>query len=188
MKTFLPEAEAEATYSDSFPDVVMRQDCGQVGATEAEILQLEQRLGISLPPSYRTFLLCSNGWVILNDDCQLLSTQQVDWFAARNQVWIDAWVDMGADHDITDEQYFQYGDHQNPVFIRCNYLKTALQISADENGYVYLLNPLVVDENGEWEAWDFGNTIPGAHRYRSFWEMMQAVYRRSVGAEHDDQE
>jgi hypothetical protein len=44
-----------------------------------------------------------------------------------------------------------------------------------------LLNPKVIDENGEWEAWEFGNKIPGAYRYRSFWEMMQATYHRSFG-------
>jgi hypothetical protein len=178
-KTFSSGPELDTYYLNAFPEVFIRQDCGQAGATEEQLLKLEKRLGISLPPSYRNFLLYSNGWVILDDDCQLLSTHQVDWFAARNQAWIDAWVNTGMDDEISDEQYFQYGDRQDPVFIRCDYLKTALQISTDGDGYVYLLNPRVVDENGEWEAWDFGNTTPGAYRYRSFWDMMQAIYQRS---------
>ena len=57
-------------------------------------------------------------------------------------------------------------------------MKTALQISFTEDGYVYLLNPKIIDSRNEWEAWDFGTKLPGAYRYRSFWEMMQEVYQR----------
>jgi hypothetical protein len=31
----------------------------------------------------------------------------------------------------------------------------------------------VVTPDGEWEAWFFANWLPGANRYRSFWEMLQ---------------
>ena len=42
---------------------------------------------------------------------------------------------------------------------------------------IYLLNPKVVTPDGEWEAWFFANWLPGAARYRSFVELMQAEYR-----------
>ncbi len=42
---------------------------------------------------------------------------------------------------------------------------------------IYLLNPQVVTEEGEWEAWFFANWLPGAARYRSFQEMMEAEYQ-----------
>ncbi len=58
-------------------------------------------------------------------------------------------------------------------------MNTAWQISSTEDGYVYLLNPLIIDHRNEWEAWDFGSKYPGAYRYRSFWDMMQAIYKRS---------
>ncbi|MBW4475266.1 MAG: hypothetical protein KME45_33550 [Stenomitos rutilans HA7619-LM2] len=61
-------------------------------------------------------------------------------------------------------------------------MKTALQLSSTEDGYVFLLNPQVLDSRNEWEAWDFGNKLPGANRYRSFWDMMQNVYKRSFGS------
>jgi hypothetical protein len=32
----------------------------------------------------------------------------------------------------------------------------------------------VVFADGEWEAWFFANWLPGASRYRSFAEMMEA--------------
>ena len=56
-------------------------------------------------------------------------------------------------------------------------MKTALQISSTLDGWVYLLNPQVIDTRNEWEAWDFGTKISGANRYRSLWEMMQSVYQ-----------
>lgn len=81
---------------------------------------------------------------------------------------------------VSDEDYFQYGAHQDPVTLRAHYLQTALQISTTEDGWVYLLNPQVVDERGEWEAWDFGTKLAGADRYRSFWELLQAVCQREL--------
>ncbi|HEY3110361.1 MAG TPA: hypothetical protein VGL23_16490 [Chloroflexota bacterium] len=34
----------------------------------------------------------------------------------------------------------------------------------------------MVTPEGEWEAWFFANWYPGASRYRSFWELMQAEH------------
>jgi hypothetical protein len=45
---------------------------------------------------------------------------------------------------------------------------------------VYLLNPSVVFEGGEWEAWVFASVFPGAIRYRSFWELMKAEYQTEL--------
>lgn len=174
----LPESERE-TYASYFPEAIHRQTCRQPSATEVEIHALEQRLGRSLPPSYRTFLGYSNGWAMVNLFSRLFSTQEVDWFYHLNQEWVDVWNQIESE-DVSDDLYFQYGEHQDCCQIRNRYLKTALQISTDEDGYVFLLNPMVTDERGEWEAWDFGTKYPGAYRYRSFWEMMQAVYQRSL--------
>ena len=57
-------------------------------------------------------------------------------------------------------------------------MKTALQISWEEDSYVYLLNPKIIDSRNECVAWDFGSKLPGAYRYCSFWDMMQQVYQR----------
>ncbi|MCF4970538.1 SMI1/KNR4 family protein [Nostoc sp. CMAA1605] len=171
-------AENIESYSDWFSEAVSQKKCGKQGASVAEILELEHRLGKTLPPSYKNFLLYSNGWVILNEYCTLLGTKDVDWFYTLNQEWVDVWHGIERD-EVDDETYFLYGRHQDPCHIRTRYMKTALQISTDEDGYVYLLNPMVIDEQGEWEAWDFGNKIAGAYRYRTFWDMMQAVYKRS---------
>ena len=48
---------------------------------------------------------------------------------------------------------------------------------------IYLLNPRVVAEDGEWEAWHHAHWIPGADRYPSFAHLMRqqyAVFRATV--------
>src|SRR5690349_1483041 len=84
---------------------------GKQGATEAQITQLEQRLGKSLPLSYREFLLFSNGWGNVTTFIDnLWSTNEVAWFSVRNQDWIDAW-DLSR-YPVSDEEYLKYGEHQ----------------------------------------------------------------------------
>jgi hypothetical protein len=161
--------------AEYYPSEVARQTCSRSPATEEEIQELEHRLGTSLPPSYRNFLLYSNGWTIVDRYSQLFNTQNINWYCNLNQEFVNLNDEIEED-EISDEVYFQYGEHQDCCTARFQYLKTALQISDYEEGYVYLLNPMVVDERGEWEAWDLGSKYPGAYRYRSFWEMMQATY------------
>ena len=60
---------------------------------------------------------------------------------------------------------------------RVEYLESALEVSEEGDSAVYLLNPEVVTADGEWEAWFFANWLPGASRYRSFTELMEAEYR-----------
>jgi hypothetical protein len=172
-------------WAERFPIEVEKKDCSRNPASEQDILELEKKLGAALPTSYRNFLLYSNGWNILNGSfChgELLGTSEITWFKERNSDWIEPWVQGATEDEVSDEEYFQYGKYQDCVVMRTVYLRTALQISNDEesDGDVYLLNPKVIDQRGEWEAWDFGSKNPGAYRYPSFWEMMQAVYERSL--------
>ena len=164
-------------YEDFYPEVMEYRQCLRTGATEMQIVKLEQKLQTKLSVGYRNFLLASNGFEILNRHCEIYGTDKIDWFINENQNWVDAWND--SDEEIGDEQYFQYGAHQDCCQLRRKYMKTALQISSTEDGDVYLLNPLIIDRRNEWEAWDFGNKNPGAFRYRSFWEIMQKIYIKS---------
>ena len=167
------------SYTDAYkrymPEILECRSCLNQGATEKEINILEERLQTKLPVSYKNFLLASNGFTILNEFCKVYGTDEIKWFIEENREWAEIWDDG---YEISDEEYFLYGEHQNCGYIRGKYMKTALQISWDEDGYVYLLNPQIIDSRNEWEAWDFGSKLPGAYRYRSFWEMMQSVYKR----------
>jgi hypothetical protein len=148
---------------------------GKKGATEEQIVQLEKRLGKPLPQSYREFLSYSNGWEHpTNFIYKLWSTDEIEWFSVRNQQWIDAW--LGYKYPVSDEEYLKYGDEQTGA-LRAEYMQTALEISDRGDSAIYILNPQIVTPEGEWEAWFFANWLPGANRYRSFWEMMQDEYK-----------
>lgn len=45
---------------------------------------------------------------------------------------------------------------------------------------IYVLNPQIVTPEGEWEAWLFADWLPGAARYRSFQDLMQAEYAQAM--------
>ncbi len=84
---------------------------------------------------------------------------------------------LGNYQHVSDNEYFIYGENQDCSKLRTEYLRTALEISDKGESSIYLLNPQIVTESGEWEAWFFGDWLPGADRYRSFQEMMQAEYK-----------
>jgi hypothetical protein len=154
---------------------------GVSGATESTLASAEQRLGVRLPSSYRSFLECTNG---LRQPKPFLAArggdfwpvEELDWFRTRNQDWIDAYT-TGGSFDIPDSLYFVYGAQQDCVHFRPEYLRDCLEISHDGDSAIYLLNPRIVTADGEWEAWFFANWNPGADRYPSFADLMQAHYQ-----------
>lgn len=166
-------------------DVVASGWLGYSGASEAEIAALEKRLRMRLPPSYRTFLAETNGWRQCGSFIyKLWSCTEVRRFRERNQDWIDAYVhpDWGDEEapeppPISDEEYLVYGKKQDSCRFRTEYLQTALEISDRGDSAILLLNPKIIGEDGEWEAWLFANWMPGAKRYRSFRELMEADHR-----------
>jgi hypothetical protein len=145
---------------------------GHPGATPAQIAQAEHRLGTILPPSYRDFLRVSNGWNFLNGSVdKVYSTEEVDWLRVRHQPWIDM-VLRSNTYPVSDEQYFVYGEQQDPSYFRSTYFAGTLQLSEMEEVSVLLLNPEVVTPDGEWEAWYYASWRAGASRYRSFADLM----------------
>jgi len=166
------------------PEVIASEWLGFDGASDEDIRQLENRLKIELPPSYRQFLQTTNGW--RNSGAfiyQLWSTQQVAWFKVRNRGWIRAYNlwPFKTLPSVPDIDYFVYGKKQDPAVFRTEYLQTALEISDTGDSAIYLLNPKVITPDGEWEAWFFANWLPGAARYRSFRELMQAEREMFLG-------
>lgn len=160
---------------ESLPsEVVASGWVGYPGATETQIAQAEGRLGARLPASYRTFLAVSNGWQATNFSDGLWPIERVEWLSRHDPDFIDIWTEHA--EPVEDELYYVYGEEQNTVYFRAEYLRAALQISDSSGDAVYLLNPRVVTPDGEWEAWFFANWYPGASRYHSFQELMQAEY------------
>lgn len=159
------------------------------GASERELVALEARIGRSLPPSYRAFLAFSNGacskpgWnaPLIPDEnhpeAGLLTADQVGWLVDLDPRFVEIWMDGGWDEtdDLGDELYFDYSrQDQDPCEIRVRDMPHLLMVSCFDWGSAVFLNPMAVSLYGEWEAWDFANSHPGAFRYRSFAELLRA--------------
>lgn len=147
------------------PEVVASGWLGSPGASEARIAELEARLGATLPPSYRSFLQVSNGFlqpgVIVP---RLLPAEEVTWLRDVEPETIEIWTEGlsspgGLDADVPERR-----------------LSTALRVSARETvgTAMYLLDPRSVNADGEWEAWFFAHWVPGIDRFPSFRALMQA--------------
>ncbi len=162
-------------YSLDLSDLIESGWLGKPGASEEQISQAEDRLGTTLPNSYKEFLRVSNGWSdwTIGDrypGFNLLPVEEIEWFTVRNPDWTD-FTDY---HEVPDELYFVYGKEQDCVNMRESFLKTALQISNLAETMELLLNPQVILVAGEWEAWCMDSKFPGANRYQTFFDLMQA--------------
>ena len=186
-KAFLSEwskAVLSSALAEVFPPEVRSSGwIGAPGAAAADLAQAEARLNTTFPPSYREFLSLSNGWpVMLPHLGRLWSSTEIDWLVSRRTGLVENWLlwqdDDAPQPSVPDEDYFVYGKAQAPALFRHEYLRSLLEISdydEQEDG-IYLLNPRIVSNQGEWEAWYLSSNLPGAVRYPSFWEMMQAAY------------
>jgi hypothetical protein len=179
----------DSAHSNEFPaDVATSGWLGFPPATDEEISAVEHQLGISLPPSYRAFLSVSNGWRRTTHFIERLwGTKEINWYRKKNKESTSAFTQgysaYGSNDQVPDEEYFAYDQWAGDI--RPKHFKETLQISAVTEGdtAVCLLNPQVISKDGEWEAWFFAAWLRGAHRYRSFRELMEAQYSEFAGAD-----
>ena len=146
------------------------------GATEEQVAKVEAKLKVKLPPSYRAFLLASNGMKNASRAVPVLKpVEKVKWFGREHRDWVQAYTApmQGIDLPLPAEaDYFNYGGEHSGAF-DTSHLALTLCVSEVGDSAVLLLNPMVVWPDGEWEAWFFANWVPGAIRYRSFAEWMR---------------
>lgn len=174
-------------YITKFGDAT--RDSGWLGypPTKSEIIkETEHRLGVVLPPSYKNFLGVTNGWQCTTDVVDSIwPIEGINWLHINQKDLLDdfdpssynsRWSSSIYDND---KSYSAYGAQQSPIHFRFDHLRNALQITpfADDWGG-YVLIPDVVGPDGEWEAWYFSPELLGAHRYRSFWDLMIAEHQR----------
>ncbi|BAZ08415.1 hypothetical protein NIES4071_02200 [Calothrix sp. NIES-4071] len=158
------------------PEVFESGYLGYPGATEEQITATEARLGVTFPPSYREFLKVSNGLRSTSEyGLEFCGTEDIVWYAPDHQDWVDELIETW-NQPVTDEKYFVYGDEQSCYTFRPEYLQTALEISSEDMGYIFLLNPQIIVIDNEWEAWfcSFSSSF-SIYRYRSFGEMMEEI-------------
>jgi hypothetical protein len=142
-------------------------------ADEATIDTAERRLGTALTTSYKDFLRVSNGWLTISS--RITPVEHAAWLRDKGPDWID---NYGRGDEKNPERALRwhaiYGKEQDPPRYYGSYLKECLQLSDPlaEINCVFLLNPAVVFETGEWESWFLASWLPGAHRFKSFCELM----------------
>ena len=103
---------------------------------------------------------------------------QVDWLESDAPELLDGLSPEDGDdlmQNYPSAQYFSYDGR--PIF-DCDHFRQSLVIADPIPGdsMIYVLNPLVVAPDGEWEAWRFANWIPGAERFPSFELLMRAEH------------
>ena len=162
-------------------EAVEAGDCTRHGAAPGQLAGLEARLGRPLPASFRSFLGVSNGLAAPPYGTRLLGIDEIDWFRHRSSGWIDAWRRTHAEADTAPHDYFRYAAAPEAGAPRSDDLAAALQIGTAVEGCVYLLNPQVQTPCGEWEAWEFGDAIGGARRFRSFADLMDEALANAEG-------
>src|SRR4051812_28525489 len=121
-RAFLQQWSDEWLATDEpFPASVRRSRwLGFKPATEDQIEKLERRLGYRLPPSYRAFLLTTNGWRRTGWMVERIRpANKVEWLDVDDPQLLDAWTHgesmiAGADADrgefdgATRAEYFSY--------------------------------------------------------------------------------
>lgn len=144
-------------------------------ATEIEINDLERKISIELPPSYKEFLKTTNGFKIINQLFgNLFPANLVQPLISFDPHLVEIWSAM--DFEVTDEMYFDYSETQRTEWLRGKYFNDCIAISDWFDGGIILLNPNV-KMGEEFEAWAFANWYPGATRYKSFWDLMNEEFK-----------
>jgi SMI1 / KNR4 family (SUKH-1) len=138
-------------------DVVRDAWLGFAPATAEEVAAAEARLGCSLPPSLREFLLVTNGWRDAgNFIYRLAGTAELDWLRDTDDAgWTEAYSELD-DGGV---------------------LGRSLRLSLAGDSAVLLLDPDDVDDNGEWAGyWLASWSGMGPERHGSFYDLMYHLY------------
>jgi hypothetical protein len=125
-----------------------------------------------VPPGYRQFLATANGGPLESAD-RFLSTAEVGWLRDLAPDIVDDWELTDDDDADPEPDRSNYDLFPNGWFRL--YLRRTLLISQHDGEGVYLLNPEVATENGEWEAWFLADWVPGAERAPSLRALLEAL-------------
>lgn len=171
-------------------------------ATEAQVAAAEQRLGVRLPPSYRDFLLLSDGayadtiGAVLADGLRaedpagawgFLPVSEVRWFVDVEPATVDIWLqvqrevdEMGLDQDPTPHfEGDEVRDHSP--------MRDALLIARGFDANCSLLVPVSSPTAGdEWEVW--GHYKEGSTRWSSFRAYLVDTVEHHLGVDVDEAE
>lgn len=163
------------------PEVVRDGWLGYAPATPEAVAAAEARLGVRLPPSYREFLLTTDGWRDAGIFVwQMRGTASVGWLRDIESFWAEGWDDYYAPQ-------WDEGDDQVPS--TRNPFSTGLMVSLEADSGVLFLDPEDVDEAGEWAAYShFSWRAEPPTRFRSFAALMGDLYAEFHRMRHPEGE
>jgi hypothetical protein len=146
-------------------------------ADAAQIEAWAPRFGLELPPSLRALYAVSDGMRASveygKDDRALMPAARLRWLHEEDAQLVQIWQ-RSAGGDASDADYHVYGERQDVARMRPSYMSRMVCLGPVVDGGVLLLNPAIRFADGEFEAWDFSVKYPGARRYRSLAELLEA--------------
>jgi hypothetical protein len=154
------------------PDTVRDGWLGYAPATPDAVAAAEARLGVRLPPSYRDFLLTTDGWrhagIFVS---QMRGTSSLSWLRDVESFWAEHWDEFYAPEDDDDDDYSDEGPESRNPF------RPALLISLEADSGILFLNPEDVNEAGEWAAYShFSWRAEPPVRFDSFTALMEHLH------------
>ncbi len=153
---------------------------GFPAAGEDRISELEERLGVPLPPTYRSFLATTDGWRPAGTAVSRVGAAEgVHWYGDPDG--LQAVHEGALDEYASEEEVLRAG-----MWGRALRLSAALDTAAPDTAEV-LLDPGDPDANGEWAAYLHRGGAGGERpeRYGSFMDLMQALFREFHRAHGD---
>jgi hypothetical protein len=125
---------------------------GHDPATQEAVMAAEQRLGVRFPPTYRSFLLATDGW----DNAggwvgHVYSCASISWL--RDTDWGREFIDLYSDDDDGNDEYVA-------VFRR------TLKVTNGED--FWFLDPTKNSPDGEWIGYLFRPKYGELERFASF--------------------
>ncbi|MER5895086.1 SMI1/KNR4 family protein [Streptomyces sp. NPDC001876] len=163
-------------WSDSLPDAGTRNEKDEAArqarwlgfppAAEARIAAMEERLGRRMPPTYREFLMVSDGWQHAGGFVRLLAgATDARWHNNESGL-----ADMFEEYLDEDAEPAERQD--------ADIWRRGLQLEVESDSTYVLLDPEDVGEDGEWAVYTWASwRAESPARYANFVEFMQDMYR-----------
>ncbi|WP_285630312.1 SMI1/KNR4 family protein [Actinoallomurus iriomotensis] len=143
------------------PELARTRWLGFGPAAEDAVAAAEERIGMRLPPSYREFLLTTDGWRDAGIFVwRMRDTSDIGWLRDIEPYWADSWAELCDD------------DRQEGT---C--LSRGLLISRDADAGILFLDPGDAGADGEWAAYSlFSWRAAPPERFPSFFALMEDLY------------
>jgi hypothetical protein len=149
------------------PEDLAGRRLSRPGASQDEIRGSEMRLGTRLPSSYREFIAESNGFLCFPGLGRLSAIAEVGWFRDLDSEWCEI-LEESSEQWAGIPRSAEYPNDDWPV----PYVREVLQVSTATDDDIILLNPQVISQDGEWEAYSLNSH--GSSCYRSFGDLILA--------------